>query len=416
MWTANRIAALSMMTLVLVGCLVQGSSANESSLATPGVTQTSSQGDPSVTTPQFTLNGPEGREGLADIHRSVLESESALVTVDLIEFVGSPAQTVATITAEINEVIWPSPRLTPEEQAMIDDVTEVTVTLRGSSWDAVTEALPFAAVGAINIDGELWALAKTGIEPGSIEAIGEPGGPMSLGYYAVAAFADPISLIPVINTDACAASLYEYPILDPRPATAEQTIVAYFDELGERTVDEVRAKAEPAEQIAEEIAESVEMTDPVTGQSVYGDVRDIYAQLLDGVAPENVEIRPVVNVGLTIRDEYPNQVLVFFALPDQFLGWVPAGTGFTVDEDGNETPVDSVLIEMLAPQGGEDVGVYLRDAGTKYGCGETLPQEATLVLTIPYDDVAGSQRALIDVDNETHEQLPEILINGVPSE
>jgi len=300
------------------------------------------------------------------------------------------------------EFAWLVPTATDDELSAIENLAQGSILLNEEDYEAFVGALPFTALVLVLPDGTLGPFAKRGDEEGSVDAIGTGAGATSLGYYAVAAFANPISPFPRVDDKSCAGVRYYEQYLDPRPVSEEATILAYLELLGDKPVHE--HQVEPDELLAEQLAESVTMVDPVTGQSVYADVNDVYNQLADGVDPSDIEFRQVVNVATTYENPGENEVLVWVSISGEYLGYSSPGSGYYINDEGERVDVRSNLIELRAPADGSDVALYVRPGDSDYTCLDSL-EGAGPAIVVPFDDIAGSGRAHINIDERDYAPL-----------
>lgn len=192
---------------------------------------------------------------------------------------------------------------------------------------------------------------------------------------------------------------------DPNPFSCEaassvpdsgpgvESLVAHFDNFQNRRLD----AREDYEGIADSIAEAADVVDAVTGERVEADLNHIERQLREGVAPEDVIIAPVVQVGIdaTQYDRDP-AFLVFATSTKEVLGWIAVST-----------LEDIVLIELRTPTGGDRLNVYYfpGDAFPRVECPDQWIEGAELLVSVPTDAIFGATRAIVDVGTATYRDL-----------
>ena len=147
---------------------------------------------------------------------------------------------------------------------------------------------------------------------------------------------------------------------------------------------------------AEEAASSVGFVDAVTGRHTSGWSSDVVDQALRGVAPAEWSIEPTVSVfvdvgkGAWISDE--SSVVTFVeSRTGRLLGW----SQYFRDADRED---EVVHLEVMAPPESGDVDVFIGSPTDRIGCVADLAEP---VMTIPFDDFAGSNRARVDLDRVT---------------
>jgi hypothetical protein len=186
------------------------------------------------------------------------------------------------------------------------------------------------------------------------------------------------------------------------PTDPVDVLVSYFDYYGDRTAHDVARASSDAWALADKLEGSVDLTeqrDEVTGQALSADINSIYLQLVAGVPASDVLAPPSMNMAVDLTgldDERRQEYMVVFEIDTgRLLGWLQLGHFGQVIEDGEESRVELVVIEVLKPEAGRDVGVSFRplEVGPpKLGCPVTDVPD----LTISYVEAAGPQfRALI---------------------
>ncbi len=354
-----------------------------------------------VSTTEAVLVNENPAENLAALHYGMLGWHSPLVVLEFTEVLDRDDRDTE-VGFTFLEFSWLVPTATDDELSAIEDLEQGSMLLNDENYEAFVDALPFTALAVVLPDGTLGPFAKRGDEPGSIDAIGTGVGATRLGFYAVDAFVNPLSPFPRVDHNSCAGVRYYEQHLDPRPASEEATILAYFELLGDKPIHE--HQIEPDEHLAEQLAESVDMVDPVTGQSVYADVNDVYNQLADGVDPSDIEFRQVVNVATTYENRGENEVLVWVSTSGEYLAYSSTGSGHYINDEGERVDVTSNLIELRAPSDGSDVALYVRPGDSDYTCLHSL-EGASPTIVVPFDDIAGSRRAHINIDERDYVPL-----------
>jgi hypothetical protein len=184
-------------------------------------------------------------------------------------------------------------------------------------------------------------------------------------------------------------------------ATPKPTPAVYPDSVEDALIGHLEyaawlsEQAKPAdyENIADQIVESIEqMIDPVTGEAVEPNPSDIVRQLERGVAPENVVIPRVVQMGSDPTDfEGTETRVVLVGESGEFLG--------TYSIRGHRR----TIVDIEAPNEGEDLLVYLVSGFPDYYCTDWLALDPFIV--IPHNEVAGTLRAEIRFADRTHTVL-----------
>lgn len=149
--------------------------------------------------------------------------------------------------------------------------------------------------------------------------------------------------------------------------------------------------------VADQIAQDIVLTDSVTGEAVDADVNDIERQLYAGVAPQDVVIPPVVQVGLdTTSFSGEPSYLVFVSSDEEILGWTAISR-----------PEEVVLMEVRIPVSGARLDIYHfpGDAFPNVVCRDEWNDRGSLLMSVPFQDVFGDARATIDLGDLTHRDL-----------
>ncbi len=334
---------------------------------------------------------------MAGLHDAMLEWRAPLAEV-VFTAVSEPESGTHLVEAnfEFVDFVWLVPTATEADLEAIRAMDTGSIALNESDYEIFDSSLPFSALAVINPNGRIGSIAVRGDDGGSIKPIGSIAGPFSLGRNALELFEHPVSPISDVVVDSCLTLTVEASLLSPAPESPEATILAYLDLLGEHTLDWHQRRSIPDEAVAEEIAEGAGLVDPVTGNPVDGDANDIYRQLADGVDPEDVVIWPVVNVAVSYHGGDPDDVLAFFSTTGEFLTW--AGTGSGADSEAVR------VLEVRVPTDKSDIAVYVRSSDSLFQCDEGLDAETPAVV-VPFDDIAGSGRAHVDINDGSFEDF-----------
>ena len=230
-------------------------------------------------------------------------------------------------------------------------------------------------------------------------------GPNSDRLFSLAAAAEwmvQTSHIPANAIDWCGEQL-----APPQDRSPVQALVDYFELSGSQTATSRFTATGQQQQLAESMAlDAGSIKDPVTGLWVHASANHIAQQLSGGTPSDQVTVRWTVPVLVTFFDEpLQGKVVVFHDSNDgSWLGWIHALPEVQVSEDdGSETVIPTSMVYITPPAPGHDLAVVIRDRSRLLGQCPLSPIEQPLV--VPFDAVAGSGRARLDLPSSGYEQV-----------
>lgn len=312
---------------------------------------------------------------------------------------GLPLQQVTLVATEMrgNDVVLHVDTATPVWSPPGDSVS-VEVPKLLSVPDVPRELLnqiavdpPSRGLVVVDLAGSVLALALETADGSSLAGSGTSEGPLFLadaGIWLYQHHFDPMPMLDPCRPPSAAVAA----------STPQRAVIGYFETL----------KGTPRSAIEEtiiEINEGVEailrraptFIDPVTGDAVLPSANDISNQLRDGVAPEDVVLRPAIPVGVIVPPDRPaDDVVVFLEYPSgAFLGAIELQPVIEYDAGGSPSPNYSRVLFVTPPEPGSSVAVYERSLSeADFVC--PPPDGRQPLILIPYDDFAGSNRALVD--------------------
>jgi hypothetical protein len=236
----------------------------------------------------------------------------------------------------------------------------------------------------------------------SLVSTGAREGPLFLADAALWLFEHRVDPMPTL--DPCQPPTAAVSAPDPQAA-----LLGYFKALGATPRSDIEARILDIDRQVDEILRNASpLPDPVTGEHVLPAANDISNQLRNGVPPADVVLRPAIPVGVVVPPGRSAQDAITFveATTGTFLGAIELQPVMEVGPGGERANYLRVLY-VAPPEKGTTVEVYERSLSEPdFLCRPGDGREPLMV--IPYDDFAGSSRALIDVASGRYEELTNV--------
>ena len=321
------------------------------------------------------LHGKMLAEGLplvaGEVSAVQVDDNEAILSIRLTESVWSPSGVDFVASSAISKVRWLAPT---------EDLEKLSV--------------PVDALLVISDDQEVLGLAVFESEASKVELPG--ASPLFLTAIAEQLHNEPISL-DVAPVDSCATS--ERLV---STANAREALVAYFETFGETERTSAVAARAAMEATAEQLVLNADlMVDSVTGWVLTPSQQDIEYQLADGRAANDVEIRPALPMQIRVASESSAEVKGLVAVfasssTGRALGFTVLSPHLAHDDKGNPVPVLDRVLEIVPPDPGDDIAVYVRSMETDLIECSQGPDEKP-IMVIPYETAAGARtRVLVD--------------------
>ncbi len=315
------------------------------------------------------------------------------------------------------------------------DDTAVTFDIEGSAW--VPESGTPLQLGH-EIDA-LWLAPAEDLErldvPTDALFVLSASGEEVLGLAVFGAEAEKVALpgaSPLFLTD-IAQRLYEGQPVDLVPSgnrcgpnvtateaeNASAALLGYFELLGETPRRAAASASAEQDLVAEQLVLSAgTMIDPVTGWSGTASQQDILYQLAEGRSTDDVIIRRALPLQVHVAgDPSPTEdrVAVFVSQPTgRVLGFTVLTPHLGYD-DRQEEPIPLLdrVVEIVPPEQGDDIAVYLRPMRTDLiECSQGPGEEPAMI--IPYDVAAGANsRVRVDLATNTYEPVVELVVSSL---
>lgn len=333
---------------------------------------------------------------LSELHERMVLEGLALVDVTV---TGTGVEgDIPTLDLTVNHVVWaPTGATVPESR-------ERTTTWRADPNRAVSFDLPTTALAVIDAEGEILGLAVPGLDVDGLRLEVQVD-PLFLTIAAEELMQSKYGPIP---QDRCLPDR-------TRPTGARQALITYFAVLGDQSVGQRQAANERLVDAANDLVDSNSfLIDAVIGWVLAPASQDIYDQLRSGIATQDVVIRPAIPIGITVPtvpvDE--DAIVVFVAQPsNRVLGFTVLSPHFSYDEEGNATPLFDTVLELSPPEEGDDLAVYIRSVEDRFAC--PASSEEVALLSIPYDDYAGTGRVALDLATQSYKRVTALRVAEV---
>lgn len=325
---------------------------------------------------------------LDELHERMLSEGLALVDVRITS--AGSASEEATVNLVVDKVVW-----------VPSDSTYPALGERTASWQALPNRLtdldlPVTGLAVIDAQGEFLGLAVPGLDVEDLRASTQ---------------VDPLFLT-IAAQDLLESSFAPVPqqrCLPDRetPSSARDALIDYFTLLGDKSVRQRQASSAQLVDATDNLVNSNSfLIDPVTGWVLAPASQDVNDQLRSGVDTKDVVIRPAIPIGVTVPSvSVPTDAIaVFIAQPsNRVLGFTVLSPHFANDAAGNATPLFDLVLELAPPETGDDLAVYIRSAEDVIDCPATSNEVA--IMSIPYDDYAGTGRATLNLGTRTYERV-----------
>jgi hypothetical protein len=202
---------------------------------------------------------------------------------------------------------------------------------------------------------------------------------------------------PVPRTDPCQPESTSI-----RAESPMDSVVAYFHDLAGMSRSARLKEVESLNSTVEELLSNAPtFVDPVTGDYVSPAANDIAIQLREGTLADDVVLRPAIPVGIIVPDEPdPGAIVVLLGqTTDRFLGALELQPTQEYDDQGQLIgDIFHFVLYIVPPLSGENVDLYMRSVDNpRFMC--SAPPDELPVLSLNYNDVAGSNRVEVDLES-----------------